>query len=89
MSFIRLVIFGFLALSVIYVSLSVYFRSVRRENLEEDWAENHPDGGDPSERSAYIEHGMTEYAGSIRKRLVLLVYIVPIAAIAVIQYLTN
>lgn len=89
MSFVRLVVFGFLALSVIYLSLSVYFRSVRRENLEDDWAENHPTGGDQSDRDDYIEREMNEYAGSIRKKLILLVYIVPLIAIAVIQYLTN
>ncbi len=89
MSFLRLVIIGILALSVIYFSLSVYFRSIRRENLEDDWAENHPDGGEQNERSDYIERGMKEYAGSIRKKLVLLVYIVPVIAIAIIQYLTN
>lgn len=89
MAFVRLVIIGFLALSVIYLSLSVYFRSVRRENLEEDWAEKHPDGGDRTQRDAYIETGMAEYAHSIRKRLVLLVYVIPVIAIAVIQYFTN
>lgn len=89
MSFVRLVVFGFLALSVIYLSLSVYFRSVRRENLEDDWAENHPTGGDQSDRDDYIDRGMKEYSGSIRKKLILLVYIIPLIAIAVIQYLTN
>ena len=37
MGFIRLVIFGFVGLSVIYVLLSIYSRSIRREKLENEW----------------------------------------------------
>ena len=36
MSFVRLVVFGFLALSVIYLCVSLYSRSIRREKLEEE-----------------------------------------------------
>ena len=36
---LRLIVFGFLFLSVIYLSLSWYSRSIRREKLEDSWAE--------------------------------------------------
>jgi hypothetical protein len=32
---VRLVVFGFLVLSVVYLSIAFYSRSVRREKLEE------------------------------------------------------
>ncbi len=86
---IRLVIFGFLALSVIYVVVSLYSRSVRREKLENSWDEDHPDGGDESARNAYIEAGMHAYETGLRRKLIVLVYIVPAVAAAVLIYLVN
>ncbi|TYB82209.1 hypothetical protein [Maritimibacter fusiformis] len=89
MGFIRLIIFGFLLLSVIYVAISIYSRSIRREKLEDRWAEEHPGDMESPERDAYIETGMTEYQNSIRPKLVLLVYIIPTIAVGLILYLTN
>lgn len=89
MGFIRLILFGFILLSVIYVAISIYSRSVRREKLEDRWAEEHPDDMESPERDAYIETGMTEYQNSIRPKLVLLVYIVPTLAVGIILYLIN
>ncbi|KAA0910261.1 hypothetical protein [Aquicoccus porphyridii] len=86
---IRLVIFGFLALSVIYVVVSIYSRSVRREKLEQSWDADHPDGGDESARNAYIEDGMRAYETGLRRKLILLVYIVPTVAAAVLIYMIN
>ncbi len=89
MGFIRLIISGFLLLSVIYVAISIYSRSIRREKLEDRWAEEHPGDMESPERDAYIETGMTEYQNSIRPKLVLLVYIIPTIAVGLILYLTN
>ena len=89
MAFAKLFVFGFLALSVIYLSLSTYFRSVRRENLEDDWREEHPDGGDLAARDAYIEAGMKEYHSSLRRKLIGLVYVVPLVTLLVIIFTTN
>jgi len=55
---IRLIVFGFLALSVVYLAVSFYSRSVRREKLENWWAEENPGDADSPERDAYIEQGM-------------------------------
>ena len=41
---IRLALFGFIGLSVIYFLVSVYSRSVRREKLERRWDEYPPEG---------------------------------------------
>lgn len=86
MAFMKLVVFGFLGLSVIYLSLSVYSRSVRREKLEDAWAEEKPEGVSQRE---YVEKGIAEYNASLRPKLLLLVYVIPIAATAAIIYLTN
>ncbi|EAR52385.1 hypothetical protein OG2516_07907 [Oceanicola granulosus HTCC2516] len=87
MQFIRLLIFGLLALTVVYVCVSLYSRSVRREKLEERW-DAAPEG-DAVDREAYIARGMEEYERSLRKRLILLVYVVPVVTVASIIYLIN
>ncbi len=86
---IRLIVFGFLALSVVYLAVSVYSRSVRREKLEKRWAEDHPGVDDSPERDAYIDEGMTRYNQGLRRKLILLVYIIPAIAIAVTMFIIN
>ena len=89
MAFLRLIVFGFLVLSVIYLAVSWYMRSTTREELEKDWAEEHPGDDDSPERAAHITAGMAAYQKGIRPKLVLLVYIIPAIAIAAIMILTN
>jgi hypothetical protein len=81
----RLLIFGLIALTVIYLAISWYSRSARRRKMERDWEE----AGRPGDRTTYIEAGMVQYERSLRKRLIWLVYIVPVTAVVVIIYLTN
>lgn len=87
--FLRLAVIGFVAMSVAYLLLSVYSRSVRRETLEKTWAADHPDGGDPDARDAYIEIGMKDYETSLRKKLILLVYVLPTIAVLVLLFLNE
>lgn len=89
MAFLRLIVFGFLALSVVYVAVRFYSRSVRREKLEKHWAEEHPGEDDSPERSAYIETGMRDYQHGLRRKLILLVYIIPAVTVAALFYFTN
>ena len=89
MGFVRLVVVGFVILTIIFVCVSLYSRSVRRERLEKDWDANPPEGADAVARSAYMKAGMTEYFSGLRRRLVLLVYVVPTVVVGVIFYLTN
>ena len=89
MGFIRLVVIGFVVLTVVFVCVSLYSRSVRRERLENEWDANPPDGADVSARSAYVEQGMVEYFSGFRRRLVLLVYVVPTIIVAAILYIMN
>ena len=83
--FIRLVVMLFVALTVIYVSLSFYSRAVRRSKLKKKWHE----GKQLVDRETFIQRGLERYDGSIRRKLILLVYVVPVVVIGVIIYLTN
>tara|TARA_R110002051_G_scaffold183061_1_gene252669 strand:- start:10054 stop:10329 length:276 start_codon:yes stop_codon:yes gene_type:complete len=89
MSFIRLLLFGFLALSVVYLSISVYSRSVRREKLEDAWAEDNPASTDMAARDTYVAEGIKAYNTSFRPKLIGLVYIVPTVVVIAIVYYTN
>lgn len=81
----RLVVMGFIVLTVIYVCLSFYSRSVRRSKLRKKWFE----GKQLVDRDTFVQRGLERYDGSIRRKLILGVYIVPIVVIGVIIYLTN
>ncbi|QQA42196.1 hypothetical protein [Pelagovum pacificum] len=87
MQFVRLIVFGFIIMTIVYLCVSIYSRSVRREKLEDRWDADPQ--GDAAARDAYIEAGMAEYHGSLRKRLILLVYVVPTIAVGVIMYMIN
>jgi hypothetical protein len=89
MNLIRLVVFGFLALSVVYLSVALYSRSVRREKLENRWAEDNPGNTDEAARDAFVNEGMVQYQNGLRRKLIVLVYIVPTVVVAAILYFTN
>ena len=86
MAFIKLVVFGFIGLSVVYLSLSIYSRSVRREKLEDAYDADPVEG---MSRDDYVEKGIVEYNNGLRPKLLLLVYVIPLAIFGVIIYLTN
>ena len=82
---LRLLVVGFIVLTAIYLSLSFYSRSVRRSKLAAQWDAEQG----PGDRSAFIDDGLASYDGSLRKRLILSVYVVPTLVIMLIIYLTN
>ncbi|MDV7144638.1 hypothetical protein R3X27_18315 [Tropicimonas sp. TH_r6] len=109
----RLLLILFALLSVVYVSLSLYSRSVRRDKLEAEWDElqeddpeavaragleddndslfdrlRHRAGRNP-DREEFVEAGLDEYDQSLRRKLILGVYVVPILLIGTIIYFTN
>ncbi|MFU8882455.1 MAG: hypothetical protein ACNA7Q_08820 [Rhodobacterales bacterium] len=81
----RLIIVGFIALTVIYVSLSYYSRAVRRSKLRRKWDEDIQQG----DRDAYVQRGLKIYDRSLRRKLLWGVYVVPIVTIAIVIYLVN
>lgn len=82
---IRLVVFGFLGLSVVYILVSIYSQSVRREKLEKKFDA----GGVDGDRDEYIKAGMIAYQHGLRRKLIWLVYIIPMAVVAVTVYFVN
>jgi len=86
LGFARLVVFGFVALGIIYLSISIYSRSVRREKLEEAYDENPVEG---MTRDAYVADGIKAYNASLRPKLIGLVFVIPPLVVAAIVYLTN
>ena len=82
---IRAAVLGFILLSVVYVLVSIYSRSERREKLEKKF----DDGGIEGNRDAYIEAGMQAYKKSLRHRLLWLVYIIPAVVVSATVYFVN
>jgi len=82
---IRLAVFGFLGLTVLYFLVSIYSRSTQREELEKAWD---ADQG-PGDRDTYIAAGMVEYEKGLRKKLIWLVYVIPTVAVLAAVYLLN
>ena len=83
--FIPVFLVGFVILTVIYAAVSLWSRQVRRGKLTRRWQEE----GEPGDRETYIREGLEDYDDSFRRKLILLVYIVPLAAIGAIIYAVN
>ena len=81
----RLAIVGFIVLTVIYVIVSIWSRQVRRGKLKAQWKED----GMTGDREAFIREGLEDYDDSFRRKLILLVYIIPVALVIAIIYVTN
>lgn len=82
---LQLLIGGFIGLTVLYGLLSVYFRSVHREALENRFDA----GGEAGLREDFVRQGMVVYDHSLRKRALRLVYIVPVVLVVAIAYVVN
>lgn len=83
--FFKLAVFGFLALTVLYLLLSVYFRSLERERLEKEWDA----GGIAGDRDDHVTRGVNAYNHSLRRKLVWLVYIIPTITVAALVWILN
>ena len=81
---------GFLVLSLVYVLVATYSRSVRREKLEKAWdTDPAREGAATADRDAYIKAGMTFYESGLRKKLIWLVYVIPAVVVMATVYLVN
>lgn len=81
----RLMVIGFVVLTIIYVCLSFYSRSVRKGKLEAEWDEE----GMTGDKDAWVQEGLEDYDGSLRRKLILGVYIIPVILMITIIYLMN
>ncbi|MCC5974398.1 MAG: hypothetical protein JJT81_10155 [Rubellimicrobium sp.] len=84
-AFMRLVVMGFVILTVVYICLSLYARARERERLERRWVEE----GMVGDRRAFVRAGLDAYGGSLRRRMILGVYVVPVVVIGTIIYIVN
>ena len=82
---LRSLILWIVVLPVVHWLVAVYSRSVRREALERDY----DDGGETGTREEFIARGMAEYEHSLRRKILVLVYILPILAVVVIAWAVN
>jgi Ca2+/Na+ antiporter len=86
----RLLFMGFIVLTIIYVFLSLYSRAQRRSKLKAHWTlEGLDDQDTRGDQDDYVQKGLEEYDDSVRRKLILGVYVIPTLLIAVIIYLTN
>lgn len=79
------ILLGFVVLTILYVVLSVWSRSERREKLEEEWDSEIRTG----DRDAFIEEGLRDYDRSLRRRLILGVYVIPVLFVLGMIYVMN
>lgn len=88
---VRLTVILLIVLTIVYVLLSLYSRSVRRDKLEEWFEEERAEDPtiSPAEKDEYVRQGLAEYDDSLRRKLILGVYVVPILLVAGIIYFTN
>jgi hypothetical protein len=83
--FLRLMVFGFIGLSVLYLLIALYARSLEKERLEKEFDA----GGIDGDREAFIQAGMAAYRTSLRRKLLWGVYIIPMTVIAGLIYILN
>jgi hypothetical protein len=83
--FTRLIVVGFVLLTILYVVVSLYARSLRREALEKEWERT----GRSGDRDSFVAEGMARYATSLRRKLIWLVYVLPVVAALVTFYVIN
>ncbi|TCO69118.1 hypothetical protein [Rhodovulum euryhalinum] len=70
---------GFLALSIVHVLVLACERAIKRQSLESDFDTAMVAGAE----------GMADYAASLKRRLWLLICIIPMIAVAVTVYVVN
>jgi Ca2+/Na+ antiporter len=82
---VRLVVILFVVLTAVYVVLSFLARRAERARLELLFDEEGREG----DRRAFVREGLSAYDRSLRRRLILAVYLVPLVVIGTIVYVVN
>ncbi len=71
--------------TIVYVVASIHSRNVRRHRLEARWEAE----GRTGEREAFVDRGLREYDNSVRAKLLLGIYVVPIVGVVLAVYFSN
>ncbi|MCY4179799.1 MAG: hypothetical protein OXC60_09835 [Litoreibacter sp.] len=82
---LRLMAMAFVLMLIVYFVLSYWSRSVRKSKLEEEWEL----GTQAMDRDTFIKTGLEEYDGSLRRKLIFGVFIVPYLVIGLLVYIVN
>ena len=77
---IRLFVLVMVISTILYVSISIYSRAVRRQKLERQWRADLRVG----DRDAWLREELERYDQSLWRRLILLVYVLPLAFVGFI-----
>ena len=85
MAVVRLFAILLVVSTIVYFSLSLYSRARRREKLEKQWRADLRVG----DRDVWLREEMGKYDSSLRRRLILLVYVVPFVFVAAMIYIQN
>ncbi|MFZ1468660.1 MAG: hypothetical protein WAT09_06730 [Paracoccaceae bacterium] len=85
LGWLRLGVVTLIGLTVIYVVVGIYSRSVRREKLEKRWVAEEMQG----DRDLWIEGGMRAYEAGLKRKLLWLIYIIPMVVFVVIISFVN
>ncbi|MEX0302619.1 MAG: hypothetical protein AB3N24_09360 [Leisingera sp.] len=83
--FFRLVLILLVGLTVIYGAAVLYSREMRRAQLKRRWKQK----GLTGDRAAFIQRGLKQYDRSPRRKLLLLIYIIPLGALMLLVYVIN
>ncbi len=75
----------FAVLTVVYLTLSLYNRWAERRRLVADFeSRTATEGTSPDNLDSYVDQGMNDYERSLRKKLLLGVYLIPLAVTALL-----
>lgn len=85
MAFLRLAAMLLVAQAVVFFSLMAYLKASRRERLEAEYT----DVASDKERKLFVDAAVDAYGDRIRPRLALVVFVLPMAIMAVVIYVTN
>ena len=85
MALLRLTVMMLIALTVIYWALVLYLRAGEKDRLEARWEAERP----PLPQHTYVANGLRDYQGSLRRKLIWGVYVVPIGTVAALVYILN
>ncbi|MFC3057762.1 hypothetical protein [Paenirhodobacter populi] len=92
LAFWKLIFLGLFTLTLIYWLLLAYCRSLQRERLENRWdATTGKDGAgkDLGPRDSFVKEGMARYEKSLRRKLLWLVYVVPVCVMTALIVVMN
>ena len=85
MVLIRVLMIALVFQTVVFASLWFYARARRRERLEADWLKS----DQTKSLEGYLQEGADVYHAALLLKLVIGVYLVPSAALAVFIYVTS